>query len=269
MLKKTNVEFTEGDISDLKQITDAMKDVDYCLHQAAIPSVPKSVENPELTNKANIDGTLNVLIAAKNNNVKRVVYAASSSAYGNSAKLPKIETMTPNPLSPYAIQKLTGEYYCKVFYEIYGLETISLRYFNVFGERQDPNSEYSAVIPKFITAILNNKNPIIFGDGSQSRDFTYIKNVVDANILAVKAKKTHGEIINIAMEKRITLVELVESINKILGKSIKPVFADERQGDVKHSLAGIKKAKEILGYAPKYSFEYGLKKTIDFYKNIN
>ena len=261
---KNKIELIIGDVRDIKIVKKVMKDVDYVFHQAALPSVPRSIQDPITTNKINVNGTLNILIAAQDNNVKKVVYASSSSVYGNTPTLPKREDMEPCPLSPYAITKLIGEYYCKVFYDIYGLETVSLRYFNVFGPRQDPNSQYAAVIPKFITSMLKNESPTIFGDGEQSRDFTFVKDVVQANILACKAKNASGEVFNIAYGKKTSINELVDKINEILGTSIKAKHTDPRLGDVRHSLADISKAKRILGYKPKYDIEEGLKETIEY-----
>lgn len=260
------IKFIEGSITDLELLKKEFKDVDFVLHQAALPSIPRSIDNPIKTNDMNTNGTLNVLVAARDSSVKRVVYASSSSIYGDSEKLPKVETMTPNPLSPYAVTKLVGEHYMKVFYKIYGLETVTLRYFNVFGPNQDPSSQYAAAIPLFIKAMMNNKQPTIFGDGKQSRDFTYVQNVVEANILACTAKKAPGEVINIACGERITMLKLVQELNKILGKNIKPVFADIRKGDVKHSQADVTKAKKLLGFKVLVSFEEGLKKTVEWFK---
>ena len=229
------IEFINADIRSLDTMIKIMNNVDYVIHQAALPSVPKSVEIPIESNEHNTNGTLNVLFAAKENDVKRVIYAASSAAYGEIPESPKVETMRPMPLSPYAVNKLAGEYYCSVFTHVYGLETVALRYFNVFGPRQDPTSFYSAVIPKFITALLRNEQPTIFGDGEQSRDFTYIDNVVHANLLACKAPDIAGEMFNIACGESITLNQLLDSLKEILAKDIQPTYEDERAGDVKHS----------------------------------
>jgi len=258
-----NIDLIEGDIRDLATCQKAMEGVDFCLHQAALPSVQRSVEDPLTTNEVNVNGTLNILFAAKEAAVKRVVYAGSSSAYGNTPTLPKREDMTPNPLSPYAVTKLVGEYYCRAFQATFGLSTVILRYFNVFGPRQDPNSLYSAVIPKFITAMLSGNSPTIYGDGEQSRDFTYIENVVQANLLACKAKGIEGEIFNIAMGERVIINELIGYIDDLLATSLTPAYAEPRAGDVKHSLADISKAEKLLGYHPKVSFEEGLGKTIE------
>lgn len=261
------VRFVNGDIQNLNMLKKEFNDIDYVLHQAALPSVPRSVDDPIASNQNNIDGTLNVLVAARDAGVKRVIYASSSSVYGNSPTLPKKENMKLNPLSPYAITKLVGEQYCKVFYDLYELETVSLRYFNVFGPHQDQNSQYAAVIPKFITTMLNDKSPVIFGNGEQSRDFTYIQNNVEANILACEATGVAGKVFNIAYGKRITLNGLVAMLNKILGKDIKPVYASPRAGDVKHSLADISLAREMLGFEPKYGFEEGMRLTVEWLRH--
>lgn len=263
----SRIKFVNGDIQDLDLLVREFEGVDYVLHQAALASVPRSIENPIASNQNNIDGTLNVLVAARDAGVKRVVYAASSSAYGNTPTLPKHEGMASDPLSPYAITKLVGEQYCKVFYNIYGLETVALRYFNVFGPRQDPNSQYAAVIPKFITAMLNDERPVIYGDGEQSRDFTYVQNNVDANLLACTAPNAAGKMFNVACGERITLNQLVELLNDILGKDIEPVYEEERAGDVKHSLADISLARDIMRYEPEYGFKEGLLKTVEWFKH--
>lgn len=260
------IELIEGDIRDFKTCLEATKGVDYVLHQAALPSVPRSVETPEITNDININGTLNILLASVKNKVKRVVYASSSSIYGDSPVLPKKEDMIPSPLSPYAVSKLTGEYYCKVFYKIYGLETVILRYFNVFGPHQDPDSQYAAVIPKFIKAMLKGERPVIYGDGEQSRDFTYIDNVVQANILATRAKNACGRVFNIASQESITINQLVKELNCILNKNIEPEYTDPRPGDIKHSLADISSAKQILNYSPKIKFNEGLRRTVHWFQ---
>lgn len=262
------IEFIEGDFTDLDVARKAVKGMDYVLHQGAIPSVPRSVKDPIKTNNANILGTLNMLIASKDEGIKKFVYAGSSSAYGDSLVMPKEESMPNAPKSPYAIQKLTGEMYCQNFWKIYGLPTVILRYFNVFGPNQDPESVYSAVIPMFIKKILSNESPVINGDGSTSRDFTYVSNNVDANIKAcLSSDDSCGEVINIACGQEVSLNQLVEKINHILGKDIKPIYKEERVGDVKHSLADISKAKRLLGYEPLVDFDSGLKDTIEFYKN--
>ncbi len=264
---KNEIQFINGDIQDLNFLKKEFKDIDYVLHQAALPSVQRSVEDPILTNRNNVDGTLNVLVAARDAGVKRVIFAASSSVYGDTPTLPKHEAMPTNPLSPYAISKLIGEQYCRVFFELYGLETVALRYFNVFGPKQDPNSHYAAVIPKFIKAMLENKRPVIFGDGEQSRDFTYVENNVDANLLACSAADAPGKVFNIAIGERITLNQLVEMINRILDKEIKPIYEKDKPGDIKHSHADISCAKKILGYEPEYGFEEGLQKTVEWFQD--
>jgi nucleoside-diphosphate-sugar epimerase len=262
-----SLEIVEGDIRDLPTCQKAVQGMEYVFHQGALPSVQRSVEDPEGSNAVNVGGTLNVLLAARDHGVKRVIYAASSSVYGDTPTLPKHEEMPPNPLSPYALQKHVGEHYCRLFYQLYGLETISLRYFNIFGPKQDPNSLYSAVIPKFIDALLEGRPPIIFGDGEQSRDFTYIENVVQANLLAMSAEQLHGEAVNIACGQRISLNQLLNVLKEILGSKQDPIYQEPRKGDVKHSLADIRKAKEMIHYEPKVGIETGLKKTVDFFKN--
>ena len=261
-LNNENFELIEGDLRDYSTVRKSTEGVDYILHQGALPSVPRSIKDPVTTNNINVLGTLNVLKAAKESGVKRVVYASSSSVYGDSKTLPKKEDMAVNPLSPYALSKYTGERYCQIFYQIYGLETVCLRYFNVFGPNQDPTSQYAAVIPKFINLIKNDEIPIIYGDGLQSRDFTYVENVVEANILACEREGIAGEVFNIACENSSTILQLVNLINKFLGKNVEPKFVESRPGDVKHSLASIEKAKLKLGYKPKVSFEEGLEKLI-------
>jgi UDP-glucose 4-epimerase len=262
-IDQDNLTLIKGSITDLN-LTQIFKDHDYVLHQAALPSVPRSISDPKSSNEANITGTLNVLIAAKDSGIKKVVCASSSSVYGDTPTLPKSENMPVNPLSPYAITKMTAEFYCNVFQEIYGLQTVSLRYFNVFGPKQDPNSQYAAVIPNFISAIKNNKPPVIYGDGEQSRDFSYVKHVVDANMLACESDKTG--VYNIACGRRITVNQLVEMINEIMGKNIEPVYSESRPGDIKHSLADISKAK-AFGYEPKSDFMKELKETIKWFNN--
>ena len=259
------IEFIEADMGDEQVANVAMKDIDVVLHQGALPSVPLSVDNPAATHKHCVDATFTLLLAARDSGVKRFVYAASSSAYGDTPALPKVESMIPAPLSPYAVGKLTGEYYCSVFYHVYNLETISLRYFNVFGPYQNPKSQYAAAIPAFVTSILKNESPTIYGDGEQSRDFTYIDNVVEANLLAARAEKTQGQVINIACGLAVTVNEIIDMINHSLGKDIKPIYTDPRPGDVKHSLADITAAHSLVGYEPTVSFKQGLQKAIDWY----
>ena len=260
-----DLELIEGDICNYDAVVKSVKGIEVILHEAALPSVPRSIIDPIKSNEVNVNGTLNILKAAKDNGVKRVVFASSSSIYGDTPELPKHEGMIPNPLSPYAVSKLTGEKYCNVFSKIYGFETTALRYFNVFGPRQDPSSQYSAVIPKFIKAILSDEQPTIYGDGEQSRDFTYIANVVDANILAATKEYESGLAMNCACHDQITLNQLVNEINSLLGKRIKPKYIDPRAGDIKHSFAAIEKIKSTLGFSPSVSFEEGLKKTIAWY----
>ena len=264
--KFPSLEIVEGDIREFSTCQKAVKGIEYVFHQAALPSVQRSIEDPETSNAVNVGGTLNILLAAKETGVKRVIYASSSSVYGDTPALPKHEEMPSNPLSPYALQKYIGEQYCRLFYQLYGLDTISLRYFNIFGPKQDPNSLYSAVIPKFIDALLQGRPPIIFGDGEQSRDFTYIENVVQANLLAMSAEHLHGEAINIARGKRISLNQLLNVLKEILGSKLSPIYQEPRKGDVKHSLADICKGKEILNYEPTVGIEIGLEKTVDFFQ---
>jgi nucleoside-diphosphate-sugar epimerase len=261
-----DIDFIEADMGDEKVARSAMEDIDVVLHQGALPSVPRSVDDPALTHKHCVDATFTLLLAARDAGVKRFVYASSSAAYGDTPTLPKVETMPPSPLSPYAVGKLTGEYYCSVFHEVYGLETISLRYFNVFGPHQDPTSQYAAAIPAFVTAILQDKPPTIYGDGEQSRDFTYVDNVVDANLLAARVKHTAGEVVNIACGQAVTVNETIAIINELLGKDIKPKYEPPRPGDVKYSLADISLAKKIIGFRPKIQFKQGLQKAIDWYR---
>lgn len=261
------IKFVEGSILDFELLKKEFIGIDYVIHLAAIPSVPRSTEKPLETHNANMTGTINVLLAARDAGVKRVVYSGSSSRYGNAEESVKSESLRTNPLSLYALQKFAGEEYCRLFYELYGLETVSLIFFNVFGPNQDPNSFYSAVIPKFIKQIMNGERPTIYGDGKTSRDFTYVDNNVDALIKACTAENVCGEVYNIACGTSITLIELVDMINKHLGKNLEPLFDDFRAGDVKHSKADISGAEKKLGYEVKVNFEEGLKKTIEWYKN--
>lgn len=265
-LNEKNFELIKGDLSDLKTARKAVKNMEFVLHQAAIPSVQRSIDNPLKINKSNIDSSLNVLVAARDEGVKKLIYASSSSIYGDTPKLPKKESDPINPISPYALTKFTGEKYCQLFSKLYGLSTVCLRYFNVFGPRQNPKSQYSAAIPKFITAILNDRPPIIYGDGKQSRDFTYVNNVVRANILAAESKIA-GQVINIACNKKINLNQIIALINKILDKKIKPVYQAKKPGDIRYSLADITMAKKLLNYRPEIDFEQGLKKTIEWYRS--
>jgi nucleoside-diphosphate-sugar epimerase len=261
------IEVIDGDFTNEKTVQSALKQVDVVFHQGAIPSVPKSIQNPIESNHANVSGTLQLLQGAVEAKVSRFIYAASSSAYGDSETLPKHEQLPGNPMSPYAVSKYTGELYCKVFYNLYGLETVSLRYFNVFGPRQDPNSKYAAVIPSFIKAMLNDKPPTIFGDGTQSRDFTFIDNVVAANLLAANAPKLQGESVNIGGGASIDLNSLVDEINVLLGKQIQANYGPERPGDVKHSLADIHLAEKLIAYRPTVSFQEGLRQTVEWFKH--
>jgi UDP-glucose 4-epimerase len=261
------IEFIEADMGDPNVARSAMKGFDVVLHQGALPSVPRSVDDPASTHRHCVDATFTLLLSARDAGVKRFVYAASSSAYGDTPTLPKVETMAPNPLSPYAAGKLVGEYYCSVFYNVYGLQTISLRYFNVFGPYQDPTSQYAAAIPAFVTAILKDKPPTIYGDGEQSRDFTYVDNIVEANILAARAKQTKGEAVNIACGEAVTVNAIIKMINEIVGKNVKPIYEPTRPGDVKHSLADISLAKKLLDFKPTISFRKGLELAINWYRD--
>ena len=263
------IDLHEADLLDLDALHQACRGVDFVFHEAAIPSVPRSVKDPLGNNRANVDGTLNVLVAARDAKVKRVIYAASSSAYGDTPTLPKREDMPPNPISPYATAKLASEYYMTSFYRCYGLETVCLRYFNVFGPRQDPTSPYSGVLAKFITQMLKGDQPTIFGDGKQSRDFTFVDNVVDANLLACKAeaKEVAGRVFNVATARRTDLYQTFQILKTLTGYTGDVKYADERAGDVKHSLADISRAEQHLGYKPKVDFEEGLRRTIEWYRS--
>ena len=261
-----SLEIIDGDIRDFGTCQKATKGIHYVFHQAALPSVPRSVEDPLTTHFVNANGTLNILLAARDAGVKRVIYASSSSIYGDTPTLPKKEDMPPNPLSPYALQKYIGEQYGRLFFQLYGLETVSLRYFNIFGPKQDPSSIYSAVIPKFINALLRNDAPVIFGDGEHSRDFTYIDNVVHANLLAMSAERLQGEVMNIACGKRTSLNQLLGILKAALGSHVSPVYKEPRKGDVKHSLAEISRGKHLIDYDPQVDIETGLKKTVDYFR---
>jgi nucleoside-diphosphate-sugar epimerase len=265
------IEFMEGSVEDAETMAAACRGVDYVLHQAALASVPRSVVDPLASNRANVDGTVNLLWAAKNAGVRRVVYAASSSAYGDTPTMPKHEGMIPNPISPYAVSKLAGELYMSSFYRVYGLETVCLRYFNIFGPRQDANSQYSAVLAKFITLMLEGEQPTIYGDGKQSRDFTYIDNAVSANLLActAPAEKACGKSFNVATGKRFDLNETFEILKKLTGFHGQPAYAADRAGDVKHSLADVSAAATGLEYKPLVQFEEGLRKTVDWYRTMS
>ena len=260
------VEFIEGDLADLAVARRVVEGVDFVLHQAAIPSVPRSVQDPLTSHRANIDATLNVLLAARDARVKRVVYAGSSSAYGDTPTLPKSETMPTGPLSPYALQKLVGEQYCQLFTRLYGLETVSIRYFNVFGPRQDPSSPYSGVISLFISALCERQQPTIYGDGEQTRDFTYVANVVDGVLRACQARQASGQVINVATGGRISLNQLLATLSTLVGSAVTPIYAAPRAGDVRDSQADIQKAERILGYRPLVDLQEGLKKTLEWYR---
>jgi nucleoside-diphosphate-sugar epimerase len=259
------VEFHQVDIRDLSALMRLTQDIDYVYHEAAIGSVPRSLDDPVTTDSVNVGGTLNVLVAAKESRVRRVVFASSSSVYGDTPALPKLETMLPMPMSPYAASKLAGEMYMQAFYNSYGLETISLRYFNVFGPRQDPRSEYAAVIPRFILALINGERPTVFGDGMQSRDFTYVQDIVQANLLAMKAPCTHSEAVNIACEQAITLNQLLEMLQEALARRVEPVYAESRPGDVRHSWADCSEARRVIGYSPVVSITEGLRLTCEWF----
>ncbi len=262
----SRVELIEGDLRRPDDCRRACDGIEIVFHEGAVPSVPRSVADPVTSHQVNVDGTFNLLLAARDARCRRVVFAASSSAYGESPELPKRESARPDPLSPYALQKLAGEYYCRVFAECYGLETLSLRYFNVFGPRQDPTSQYSAAIPAFVTAVLRNEPPTVYGDGEQTRDFTYIDNVVHANLLAAAVPHTRGEAVNVACGERVSVNRIIRQINDLLGRNVAPHYVDARPGDVKHSLADITLAKMIIGYEPVVTFEEGLRRAIDWYR---
>jgi nucleoside-diphosphate-sugar epimerase len=262
----SGIEFLEGDLADMPFAQRAAEGMDYVLHQAAIPSVPRSVKDPITSNRANVDATLNMLVAARDAGVKRLVFAGSSSAYGNTPTLPKHEGMPDSPLSPYALQKVVGEQYLQMFTRLYGLETVTIRYFNVFGPRQDPSSPYSGVISVFATALLENRSATIYGDGGQTRDFTYVANVVDGVLRACGAEGASGEVINVATGGRISLNQLYNTMKSLVGATVEPTFVDTRTGDVRDSQADIAKARRILGYEPIVSFEEGLRRTVEWYR---
>jgi nucleoside-diphosphate-sugar epimerase len=260
------VEFIEGDLADLEVARRAVDGCEFVLHQAAIPSVPRSVKDPITSNRANIDATLNLLVAARDAGVKRVVFAGSSSAYGDTPTLPKREDMPTGPLSPYALQKLVGEQYMQMFTKLYALETVTIRYFNVFGPRQDPSSPYSGVISLFISALVDGRQPTIYGDGDQTRDFTYVANVVDGVLRASQSPKASGHVINVATGGRVSLNQLFHALRELVGSSVEPVYAEPRAGDVRDSQADIGRARELLGYEPLVPFEEGLRRTLEWYK---
>lgn len=262
----SGVEFVNGDVADLDVARAAVTDIDFVLHQAAMPSVPRSVKDPLTSNRTNVDGTLNILVAARDAGVKRVVFAGSSSVYGSTPGLPKDEAMPTAPMSPYALQKLAGELYCQMFYRLYGLETVVTRYFNVFGPRQDPGSPYSGVISLFVTALSAGKRPTVHGDGGQTRDFTYVANVVDGVLKAVAAPGVAGEVFNLATNHRVSLLDLLETLAREMGVTAAPEFGDARTGDVRDSLADIGKARRLLGYEPVVPFAEGLRRTVAWYQ---
>ncbi len=261
------IEFIEGDLRDLKATVNAVEGADFVMHQAAIPSVPRSIEDPIGSTENNLNATLHLLLAARDAGVQRVVYASSSSVYGNSPTLPKREDFSPAPLSPYATAKLAGEYYCRVFHQVYGLETVSLRYFNVFGPRQDPLSQYAAVIPKFITLALTNKPLVVYGDGEQTRDFSFVANVVQANLLACEVEGVAGETFNAGGGEQISLKQLVKELQAILDADLRVEYTEPRPGDVKHSLASIEKAQKLMGYESTIHFGEGLRRTVEWFKS--
>lgn len=267
LIDNQSITFIEGSITDLDLLNKVFKNVDYVFHEAAIPSVPRSIKDPVKSNYTNVNGTLNVLVAARDNGIERVVYASSSSAYGDTPVLPKKEDMKPSPLSPYAVSKLVGEYYCQVFTEVYGLSTVSLRYFNVYGPWQDPSSDYAAVVPRFISRVLNGESPIVFGDGNQTRDFTFVRDTVNANILAMKSNASG--VFNIAGGKRISINELAQLVMRIIGRDLDVVYNDPQPGDIRDSLADISKAKEKLDYGPRFDLTKGLEETLKWFQKID
>jgi len=262
----SQIEFVQGDICDMPTVERCIKGVDVVFHLAARASVPRSVEHPRPTNEVNVTGTLNMLIAAHEAGVQRLVYSASSSAYGDTPTLPKREDMRPHPQSPYAVSKLTAEHYCSTWAHVYGLQTVSLRYFNVFGPRQDPESAYAAVIPAFVSQLLKGQQPVVYGDGEQSRDFCYIENVVNANMLGAEAPDVHGEVVNIACGERTTLNVILADLNRMLGTDIAAEYQPPRKGDVRHSLADVSEAKRVIGYEPGVLFAEGLERSLEWYK---
>jgi nucleoside-diphosphate-sugar epimerase len=264
---RSQIEFVKGDIRNASEVRSALDGVDHVLHQAALASVPRSIDDPVLVNEVNVGGTLTMLEESRHAGVKSFVYAASSSAYGESEKLPKREDMLPAPLSPYAVSKLVGEHYCSVYAKVYGLPTISIRYFNVFGPRQDPASQYAAVIPIFVSHLLRGEAPTIFGDGEQSRDFTYVKNVVNANLLAARCEEAKGQVVNVACGARYTLNDLYGRLQELIGTDVEPHYGDPRPGDVEHSHSDIALAERLLGYSVDVDFSEGLKRTVEWYRS--
>jgi UDP-glucose 4-epimerase len=261
-----DLEWIDGDLRDAETVRRACQGIEVVLHQGAMASVPRSIAEPEMTNAVNVTGTLNVLLAARDAGTRRVVFASSSSVYGDTPTLPKVEAMTPQPMSPYAVQKLAAEWYCRIFHTIYGLETVALRYFNVFGPAQDPNSQYAAVIPRFIMAVLAGERPVIFGDGEQTRDFTHIRNVVQANLLAARAPAAPGQVMNVGVFQRISLNQVIGLLSELVGHPIEPIYEPARAGDVHDSLADITRAREVLGYEPSVTFAEGLAETVRYYQ---
>ncbi|HEX4915186.1 MAG TPA: SDR family oxidoreductase [Vicinamibacterales bacterium] len=266
---RDGVEFMKGDLAEREVARAAVDGMDYVIHQAAIPSVPRSVDKPEESHRANVDSTMQILLASRDAGIKRVVFAGSSSVYGDQPVLPKTETMPTNPLSPYALQKLMAEMYLQMFTRLYGLETVTTRYFNVFGPRQDPGSPYSGVISLFIKALSDGTTPVIYGDGEQTRDFTYVANVVDGVLRAAETPGVGGHVFNVATNSRVSLNELLETLKKIFGSSVQPIYKEARQGDVRDSQADISKAEQLLGYKPTVGLEEGLRKTVEWYKQTN
>jgi nucleoside-diphosphate-sugar epimerase len=267
-LRELGVEFVRGSILDERLLAKTFAGVEYVFHQAAFVSVPRSVVEPGLCNEVNVTGTLRVLEAAREAGVKKVVYAASSSAYGETPTLPKVEGMSPSPLSPYAVAKLTGEYYCAVYNSVYGLPTTALRYFNVYGPRQDPASQYAAVVPKFITAAAQGKALVIYGDGEQSRDFTFVADAVQANLKAALSSEADGAVVNVAVGERTTINELAAMVIRLVGAEVEPEHLEPRVGDIRHSLADISRARKLMGYEPQYNLERGLRKTVRFFTTV-
>jgi nucleoside-diphosphate-sugar epimerase len=265
----SRIELIEADLRDANACIKACAGMEFVFHEAALGSVPQSVDDPQTSHDVNINGTFNLLLGAVRQKVRRVIYAGSSSAYGDIEESPKHEGMCPQPLSPYAVQKLTGEEYARAFHVCYGLETVTLRYFNVFGPRQDPKSQYAAAIPAFVSTILHGEAPTVYGDGEQSRDFTYIDNVVDGNLLAMSAKKTCGEVVNVACGGQITVNQVIAAVNKMLGTNVRPRCVDPRPGDVRHSCADVRLATTLLGYRPGVSFDDGLRRAIHYYRSIS
>ncbi|MFB3921486.1 MAG: SDR family oxidoreductase [Terriglobia bacterium] len=261
------IELIEGDLVDLAVSRKAVAGMEYVLHQAALPSVPRSIEDPISSNHANVTATLNLLVAARDVHVKRFVFASSSSVYGDTEVLPKVETMRENPISPYALTKLAGEKYCVIFHRVYGLPTVSLRYFNVFGPRQNPDSPYSGVISRFVDAALSGRRPTVFGDGEQSRDFTFVENAIQANLLACRAEGVAGLVFNVGTGERCSLNDVLRGLSKIVGRNLNPEYAVPRSGDVRHSLADIGQARHLLGYDPKIHFDEGLRETVEWFKS--